>query len=364
MQTQRNPRKKQVVVTTTVVKNAQNNNNKGSNNRRMRRRNRKQKQRAQNQGQAGSQRRGSSGSVMVLPCTLNYARALADPWGAHKLSSDVCIPDNQSLPSFKYAVRNRGVFTIGTQGFGFVLCNPYLGGVNFSTAKFLKYSTSALVTPSLPDPANTVGVVNLVSSSPLTDGFKTRLVTAGLRCRYTGTELNRGGQAIAYRSTSGPIVDGNNDDHLEYQTDLTAVAALERAELMPNNRQWIGTVYAPPSSELMVYTEPDPNYAINASDEGYLMAVLVTGTPGNTFEFDFCGFYEAVSNAGGKSVPNVSKSHSDPDGFGFVQNVYAQMADSDFGKTLWSVMKSSAASYVSSHVPFSSQAALEWSREF
>jgi len=303
-----------------------------------------------------------NGSVMVLPCTINYARAVADPWGAYKLTSDVCIPDNQSLPSFKYSVRNRGTLAIGTSGFGFVLCNPSLAAVNFSTAKFLKYTTAAFNAATIQIPTASTGIVNIVSSSPLGAEINTRLVTAGLRCRYTGTELNRGGQAIAYRATSSVGV--GDDDYLAHGSDLTTVAALERSELMPNNRQWVGTIFCPPNSESAQYSEPNPNYAVDADEAGYIMAILVTGAPGNTYEFDFCAYYEAISSGSAGPVPNVSKSHSDPDGYGFVQNVYAQMADSDFGKTLWSVMKSSAASYVSSHVPFTSAAALEWSREF
>lgn len=66
--------------------------------------------------------RNNGRQMSVLPCTLDYAYALMDPFS---FNGEVCVPDIHSIDSFKYRSFARGGFTAGPGGNGFIVHNPH-----------------------------------------------------------------------------------------------------------------------------------------------------------------------------------------------------------------------------------------------
>jgi hypothetical protein len=68
------------------------------------------------------------------------------------------------------------------------------------------------------------------------------------------------------------------------------------------------------------------------------MGVLLTGTPGNTYEFEVVLFYEAISGslASGLSVTvdNVSRSHSDTGGLSIIRDFLGGVYESEVGQAV------------------------------
>jgi hypothetical protein len=112
------------------------------------------------------------------------------------------------------------------------------------------------------------------ASIQLQDGeVNTRLVSTGLRARYTGTNLNMGG---VYTGLEEP------DHRSLLGKGLSEVRAYDKAFSSPVDRNWFEVTYQPVTSE--EYNFHNSSFA-NASGE-HFMVICVTGTPGNTFDLE------------------------------------------------------------------------------
>lgn len=292
-----------------------------------------------------------SRKLHVHPCTVAFAKALADPWTFYRSNGCVCLPDDLDLPSWKLGVRYRGSLTTGTIGFGCVVLSPFaFWNQNVNSILSINSTYPGIVIPG----SAGAGISLNTSNSPIDSAggniWNMRCVVAGLRARYTGTELSRGGQLIPYRST---IISGTADNCSG--NSLNDIASLNRAELQPNDRQWVGTVWTPNDAAYRAFQPIAPNsYALGGGVSlGYNLSVVMQGAPANTYEFDCVAFYEFVSSDNNQ-VPNVTASDADVEGYSFLRDVYAKMSDSDMGQIVWSKILAEAGSYVKSSVTFPS----------
>jgi len=135
-----------------------------------------------------------------------------------------------------------------------------------------------------------------------------RVVGAGLRVRYTGTQLNMGGRLVMYRTRSNVPVYGTNDGNTSNITNLLFDNAFTTS---PVTRNWQTVSFAPDSTSYLSYA----SYPTFATDpRSYNMLALIEGAvAGQSFEFETIVYYEVV----GGRVP-VSPSHADPVGYGAV----------------------------------------------
>jgi hypothetical protein len=259
----------------------------------------------------------------LSPCANEYLKALTDPFNLGALP---CVPDLVSFPSKKTRTIGYGTLAVGTAGVGFVCCTP-LNFANDTKAGY--YSTSSWTGSAIDLNSDTTGVSHFLdnqkpySNTIITTqvGVNSRTVGCGLRVRYTGTELNRGGVVVALAM---------GDSSCAYR-DFTSLATDPAAVRYPVSRGWKTICFRPSSSVETEFVQGVYAVANNGSDSSvqFRLAFIVTGTPGNTFEWEYISFSEFISGSGTISVPPIkpdglSKSHTDLMGMSVTRDFLSQ----------------------------------------
>jgi len=189
-----------------------------------------------------------------------------------------------------------------------------------------------------------------------------RTVASGLRVRYTGTELNRGGTIISL---------ANNNHSQMYGQSFVALENNPSATLHPNNRQWIGNSWNSAVTDDYSYQQIGTNSLGNppAASKNASHIIMVNGTPGNTFDYEIQTFYEATpgidtSDNEMYSVPTETRSDSDPVGYGVVRDFLGKLASSDIGTSTYnsflSFAATGAAARMSSYFSSGGVPTVEW----
>lgn len=266
-----------------------------------------------------------------------------------KLSRPVCIPDTHVVPSKKLTLIIRGSGSTGTNNLGFILANPFhtandsllttTGSLAFATVAYSNgsvpvagvYSAANVTTP------NGVNVYPLVSApyalanydqapdgsqNATAVGAQSRVVGAGLRLRYAGTNLNKGGTALILRRDDGETFDDFNWD---------ALAARSNTKVVPYSEKWHEVSYVPVQPNDYDYcrngifgTDGHPD-AISTPNITYAMArhhigiAVKSAAPSQPFDWEYIAHIEFL----GKNVNGISQSHSDIVGMSQVRNVIA-----------------------------------------
>jgi hypothetical protein len=265
--------------------------------------------------------------MTLSPCSVDYLKALTDPFNLGGLP---CVPDLVSFPSKKTRTTIYGSFTLAgaTTGFGYVACTP-LNFVNNQQTVYYSDGIAALTS------VKTSDVVNGCSSAYDTQKpynyvecetnrqVNSRSVGCGLRIRYTGTELNRGGTIVATASADGSL---SGKTFSDVATDPTSIR-------YPVTRNWRTVCFRPSNDSETVFKEgvyPITN-DVNDAQNQFRMGFLVQGAPGNTFEFEYVSFSEFVSGSaipGGLALPirpdGISKSHTDLAGMSVTRDFLSQ----------------------------------------
>jgi hypothetical protein len=206
----------------------------------------------------------------------NYASTLADPWSVQ----GVRIPLAPTVPSATISCKVRGAGAIGTLDGGCVLVNPYRMACNSHTS----VQASSAGYAQLPG-FITGGLGPYTSSSPYANsaflantvgGLQYRLVSAGLRVTYTGTELARGGLYL-------PVcLGGSALDNLS----LATVLGLQNVQPMRITESPVSVVWCPCDPS-------DYDYANSPATDGMnCMGVIINGPAGNTFEYEVVANFE------------------------------------------------------------------------
>lgn len=256
-------------------------------------------------------------------CALKYATAISAPWDPE--AQGCCIPTFPSKASQKVTTWSRGTATIGSNGVGFVCVAPTLA----NNTQSIFYSTSAYAGATLLTGGG--GVVAQTVNAPYTSAQLTsaatdtslasgRLVSCALGYEYSGTLLNRGGINYELVEPNHYTLDGFTPGQMSSFQECCISST-------DSKRHWITT--AGIDSQEVQYPEYDaavPNLAVYpfcqniASDTSTsvgapIMAVMFTGTPGNTFYFELVQHAEYIgSTASAMATP----THSDARGFEMV----------------------------------------------
>jgi hypothetical protein len=276
---------------------------------------------------------GQISYATLSKCSKLYVHALLDPWS---LDQPPCVPDNITLPSYKFCARYRGTVVVGTSGVGFVGVDPYL---------FCSSTNSVLYTDSTyPFPGITFGAagINAVASdSPYAidlfnpasnNNFSARIVGFGMRMRYTGSEMSRSGQVVSYRQPE-------NHSYPE-PYPVSFYLGNREAVTVPADRQWHSCLWRPALPRDLAYYDDFPEF----STAEYSQFIAISGgTPGTSFEVDLLGWYELIGN----TLPSLTRSHADPVGMSVVSAAMSEKqptgsnAVSDFIKTATSIANES-----------------------
>jgi len=283
------------------------------------------KQRSRRRRQAGSRSKARiPRHPPMKPCTLEYMDALLDPWGSLTRDSMPCVPDLFALPSQKMVTRLRGQLTIGTAGMGFVILSPFCAAADVNA---LCYTNSSFTGTSVV--ASGTGVVAgadgqipwIATNAPLV-----RMVAQGVRVRYTGTELNRGGMIIPMRASGA-------GDNL-YGSTTTTILLRQDHEVKPCDGRWHGAVFIPAFPA--AYDFGSGNWPIGTTSN-IRLGVMCSGTAGNTYAYDVVRYWEVIPNDTDVGAPTytpqgMSRSHSDLDGLGMVRDFVGELTASESGQ--------------------------------
>lgn len=267
----------------------------------------------------------------LSPCCSGYAAALTDPWCVEIPPG---IPSDIPLPSFKFSGRSRGTFTIGSGGTGFVAANPYApwGSQSLPNAQYMPilftsatYASTDTYRPYQSATGLALGVAAVTLDCPFDfnryeitsppTGLSYRVVGYGIKIRFVGSEMNRGGRVYAARSPiNTPIVTASASAFSVSNVQLTAN---KETSTVPVDREWHCALYKPSVGADLAYSERGDTITIGSQIfptellQGPSLLMLVTGaTAGQSFEFDIQGWFEAI----GPNVPSLTPTISDPIG--------------------------------------------------
>lgn len=255
---------------------------------------------------ASSSNSSSRGKVHGLShLSESYARSLINPFS----SPAACIPDYPVLPSRKLKVFGKGVIETGNAGFGFIQMRPEGGPANdFSP---IAYSNSAYLGTTLANTGAGVSTLNSNSDYSSTDFGATndkaryRVVSAGLRVRYAGTELNRGGLCVGLQHPTHSPLQGMTFQQVDTNPSSKRFRPTDR---------WISQCYCPVlAAEVGYNTTP---ISITSGAGGYMGFVFQSpaGATSVTYEFE----YNINLEINGNSVRGMTPSAADPSGLAVV----------------------------------------------
>lgn len=275
---------------------------------------------AQKPKRAQPKRSQPKAGYYLSPCALNYMRALLDPF-SNDFPEMPCIPDMITTPSHKFRTVARGFGYVGTNNFGFVAFNPFSSAwsdptpqqptIYASQPTYTGVATDALITPT------SIGAAAWNTNSRYTGtilnaaGVRIRLVGAGVRITYVGTELNMGGQYTLVRAQGNSTLTGISP---------SAATAYQQSTITGVTRRTVGMTYHPANADLLDY-QPLSTFDSAATPPGnyggvYPYAIYFNGTPGNSFSIEVVSYWELT----GRNF-DVYKSHSDSEGYSAVLNV-------------------------------------------
>jgi len=299
---------------------------------------------------------GKQSTVKLSECLLRFARASIDPFYD---SDDLpCIPDNLSLPSYKFYASVDTTMTVGTTGIGYVAMNPWTMACNDNGANVTSIDYPIVCTTGIYEQANYVNQPVLLSTQTLGTNSNSpydvdfigsgdiRLVAAGVEIMYIGQLLNQSGAVTVLQN------DGLRD--FPDQTSVATIRKNPRAVTCATSKDSRCYVtYCPTNTDVLSY-KPLSNY--RPSEEGvtgnFPLLIIVSGaTPGITFQIRARSYFEAqLYNS------STTPSHADPIGFPAFQSARTMTkpttnASADL-KTTLSLTARNIASAVSGLAPF------------
>lgn len=249
-----------------------------------------------------SRPRDTTQVLRMSKCTAEYAQALINPFTGPL----ACVPVAPTALSYKFRVWSKGtLFTSNVTGVGFIIADPTTAVANDVVAL---YTTGATFTGSVLTNGG-AGVNNAVTNSPFALAAfgdvaalaAYRVVCAGIRIRYVGTELNRGGQIIALLDPTGSSMIGNSS---------VAMLAEPQARKFPVNRTWTTVTWRPTDNQDYSFQiNPAANSPASLFGPMAIMVIAPNLTP-IEFEWEFSAVYEV----NGRNIRGQTVTEVDPQG--------------------------------------------------
>lgn len=256
-------------------------------------------------------------------CAADYAAALANPFTGPL----ACIPDYPVLMTRKVRSFAKGVVSTGTAGFGFVAITPQNGVAN--DLRFCGFTDAAFTGTAPTMTTGNVTGINYSSSNAeyvaATFGSglnQYRVVSCGLRIRYVGTELDRGGQLVGYHDPqhfsimASPGV-GRTVSSLDGEVE---------SRRFPVDRSWKTVLYRPvddvdnqldPGTRFM-----GPVLDVDADGVWYMTFYILAASAATSLTYEWEAY--ATYEISGRNVRGKTVSHFDPPGFASVHAASVQ----------------------------------------
>lgn len=242
-------------------------------------------------------------------CAADYARCLVNPFDGPL----ACVPSD--LINDNLITRNwvRGNFACGSNT-GFVCADPIHGAFNdvpcviSSKASFTGNSIDLNDTANInADLGNSQFAETAINN--LNSGLSYRVVAAGLRVRYRGTELDRGGSLIA-------LVDPTHDALLV--RTISQLNGEKQARRFPIDRKWTTIHYHPVNMGELAMSPSAPNANTKTPNiiqrqDFWFMGFMIEPPSSTTFSSFEYEFY-VVAEYQGRNVRGQKITHADPVG--------------------------------------------------
>lgn len=255
--------------------------------------------------------RGPAG-VGLSECALNYAKALANPFGG--FDELPCVPDAPPVPSYRFRAVTRGTFSTGGaagNNSGFVCIIPRNCG-NATSTVFTSFGAYAGSSFSKTVGATVAGAPR--SSLPFVaaafDGIQGRLVGLGIRTRNISQALNVGGILTGIQADAGEDI--STWTAAQVTSDPRSVLL---AQALEEQTKWCTLVWRPTDISDLDYVGGTEDFSMGTSPS---MGFLVNGpgTTTQTYEFEIVEFWEFIGASATQGVrpPELVNSHADPVG--------------------------------------------------
>jgi hypothetical protein len=270
--------------------------------------------------------------IALSPCAHLYARSLIDPWSlvdGRGVDELPCVPTFPNQKTRKYTAYIKTMVTVGASGNGALALAPRRLANNYDTtndtAAPLMYTSDATVAfgtafPTVDSQSALSGGLTATNynsdydtSQAVQEAYICRLVCAGVRVRYAGTELNRGGNIHGYVDPSHTSVSTLTVDQISQR---------ESYYRCQNVREWCTIVYSP---LFMDQLELQPDFLYRDDGEvpdssnldSHFMGFVFTGmVAASTFEVEVVASFEIQ----GPAVRGQTRSTADTVGMQAVLN--------------------------------------------
>jgi len=265
-------------------------------------------------------------ALKVSDCSMRYMAALCNPFQAEP---GACVPcDLFPLPSQKIRAFTRGSFALGTGGVGFILAAPC--SANNAPALAFTQAPSVFGTGTPVDAAIVGNQTQFLAGLPYTIAqvgttVQSRVVSMGLRIRYSGAEGTRSGTIIAYEDQDHQGLGspgGTSTNYNSIQLNTSAMASRPSGD-----GSWDATVCSsgPCTPVELEFTNPGAyphsiTQTINAA--GYLL-IMVNGVAGQTYDFECFEHIEYI----GTNVAAKTPSNADTDQYGKIIQASKEIAN-------------------------------------
>lgn len=263
--------------------------------------------------------------LQISNCVMEYCKLVDNPFGANVTA---CMPSdaNSLQPAGRFSTWIKGTGSTSTAagaGFGFVSFKPFNMAFNNCATTYYPVLVSGATygSTSGTDSSGVAGVTYVNSNSPYTTTSTQlfRVICAGLRIRYRGTQLNRGGSIY-------PLI---VRDHKSWVTmSVNTIAGCQadpKVHALPVKNDWTQIVSVPMEEEEFEWYGYGgigyPNFA------NPCMVFLLQGVDGSTactFEYEAYTHFEVMGDgvtymprfvdpAGAAAVFNaINRRGSDP----------------------------------------------------
>lgn len=244
-----------------------------------------------------------SQTVHVEECSQSYLLALLNPYESY----GACIPSSFPLKSQKVHAYMRGSLALGTGGVGYVIAR--------GTAVNDSWATKSTTSSSVGTGATVLNSFTLITTTNMTKlpyttadvtagNVQSRIVSMGLRVRYTGREDARNGTVAS--------VESPDHEDLALQTP-DAINNYESLERVRPPEDWVYVNYSGPVSPSNIEFSSDA-HPLGTS---YILSHIITGVAGDIYDYEF---YQNIEYIGRSSV-GKTQNHVDEIGYGKIQQV-------------------------------------------
>lgn len=269
-------------------------------------------------------------------CEKEYYESLNNPWSG----PSACLPIWPSRPSQRFRSFARGTISANEAGYTFLVVNPWAmstsssGAANSTSLAILTADISTSTTnfdfTAGTDTAFPTGVYGVAHNSPFSvptlGKLQYRLVSAGIRVKYTGALLNRGGRFVTYRSPGDQNVAYSGGTSLGIMS-FSGLSTIREASWGAVGGDWFDVVYTPQERDSLDYIDAtqilygDGNATkspITNLYSGFAQACMVvminvsTDAGGGPFEFEVSANFEAVGGLATSLTPSDAPATSNP----------------------------------------------------